>query len=96
MLTSTSNLIRIVQPCRLNGSIPDGFGVIDKERGPKIPTVHLFEAGIWLISSWLAPEDFWGDIPSQAWSSGDIIMGVATTVQTGKMSWGNSLNGLLM
>lgn len=80
VLTSTSDFTRIVQPYRLNGSSLAAISVIDKERGPEIPAVLLFETGIELLSD-LAQEDFWGYIPSQAWSGYHIILGMAVAKQ---------------
>ena len=83
VLTLPSNTTRLDHPLRLNDTngIVGGISVIDKERGTELPAAQLFEAGIWLMATWLAPEDFEGFIPSQAWSTGDIILGVSVDEQ---------------
>ena len=81
VLTSPSNLTHFVQPSRLNGGPHPGLSVIDKERGPVLPAVELFQTGILLIVQSLAPEEFYGFIPSQSWVLGDFILGVTVNEQ---------------
>ena len=77
VLTTPSNLAPIPKLPRLkNSDFPDTFSVIDKERGVEIPAAQLFQTGVELMGS-LAYEDFDRYIPSQAWSLGDIILGVS-------------------
>ena len=78
VLTTPSKLTPIPEPPRLIGSkFPGTFSVIDKERGVEVPAAQLFKAGISLMGDILAPEDFNRYIPSQAWSLGDIILGIS-------------------
>ena len=85
VLTSPSNLTHLVQPSRLNGGPHSGLSVIDKERGPVLPALELFQTGITLMAVFLAPEDFAGFIPSQAWSLGTLILGVTLDEDQGKV-----------
>ena len=95
VLTSLSNLTHLVHPSRLNGGPHSGLSVIDKERGPVLPAVDLFQAGIVLIAQSLAPEDFSGYIPSQSWILEDFILGVAVNEhQGGKVQRSVVINAL--
>ena len=76
VLTSTSNVTRIVQPNRLNGSTESDISVIDKVRGPKLPAAQLFKTAIELMSTVLAPEDAWGLIKGESWSLKGLILGL--------------------
>ena len=80
VLTSPSPL---VQPSRPNGGLPGGFTVVDKERGPELPAAQLFQTGILLMADILAPEDFFGSIPSHAWNYGNLVLGVTVDEQQG-------------
>ena len=97
VLTSPSPL---VQPSRLNGGLPIGYTVVDKERGRVLPAAELFEKGNALVAN-LAPEDYEGSIPTQAWnfdplSTGDsLIIGVSVTEdQGGVVARSIVMNGL--
>lgn len=48
VLTSPASPIRILQPQNLNSSngLPAGLIVIDKERGPELPAVDVFDMGL--------------------------------------------------
>ena len=103
VLSVPSNTTRIIQPLRLNDrhGFPSGLSVIDKERGPELPAVQLFGVGIWLMAFYLAPFDFYGFLQSQAWSSGDFILGVSVdeeqrVVQRAFLVYGFYLIFLLM
>ena len=88
VLTSTSDFTRIAQSQRLDASsgIPTGIRVIDKERGAKIPDSHLlFKTGVWLMANFLARDEFYGSVSSQAWSSGDYMLGVSVYPVTEKV-----------
>ena len=95
VLTTPSNLTPILEPPRLIGSrFPSSFNVIDKERGVEVPAAQLFKAGISLMGDVLAPEDFDRNIPSQAWSLGDIILGISVYERWGVVSQYYLLYGL--
>ena len=81
VLTSPANPARLVEPQRLNftGAIPPGLSVIDKERGSELPAAQLIADGITIIATALAPGEFYEYIPSQAWSTGNFILGVSVT-----------------
>ncbi len=81
VLTSPTSPIRILQPQNLNIS----NGVVDKERGPELPAVDVFEMGLFVVDYYLAPEDFWKKIPSQAWSQLGIILGISAKKRPGEM-----------
>ena len=98
VLSIPSNTTRIVQPLRLNdiNGLPVGLSVIDKERGAELPGAQLFEAGIWLMANFLAPYDFFGYIQSQAWSTGDIILGMSVDEQQGVAQRGFLMYGFYL
>ena len=75
VLTTPSNLAP-PRPPRLNNADLPSIHVIDKERGAEVQAADLFSTGIALMSG-LAQQDFTGNIPSQAWSMGDLILGVS-------------------
>lgn len=87
VLTSPASPIRMLQPQNLNSSngLPAGLIVIDKERGPELPVVDLFYIGLLIISLYLAPEDFYGFIPPQAWSFRGMVLGVSVSESQGKI-----------
>ena len=86
VLTSPSS---ILQPQPLNQSnaiIPGGLSIVFKERGPELPAVKLFQAGLVVIAHHLGPEDYSGFITTRAWSLSSIILGVsADQHQRGKV-----------
>ena len=83
VLSSPSTLTHLDQPSRLNNGPYSGLSVIDKERGPVLPAAELFETGMLLMAVQLAPRDYFGFVPSQAWSLGDFILGVTVNEQQG-------------
>ena len=85
VITLPMNNTHVVQPHRLNytDAIPAGIMIIEKERGSELPAAVLFENGIWLMALFLGPQDFNGFIPSQAWSSKDLILGVSVAKKQG-------------
>ncbi len=87
VLTSPTSPIRILQPQILNISngILTGIGFLDKERGPELPAVDVFEMGLFVVDYYLAPEEFWELIPSQAWSQLGIILGMSAKGRPGDM-----------
>lgn len=76
VLTSPSNLTHLLHPSPLERGPHAGLSVIDKERGPELPARWLFQSGIVLMANTLAPEDFEGFMPPQAWSILGFILGV--------------------
>ena len=92
-----SNLTHLVRPSGLNRGPPYFvLSVIDKERGPVLPAVNLFEAGIALIADSLAPEDFDGFISNTGWLVGPFIFGVAIGEQQGKEQGGQAQVGVVL
>lgn len=78
VLTSPASPVRVLQPQYLKNSngLPSGLIVVDKERGPVLPSVDVLSMGIVIIDSYLADEDFFGFIPPQAWAWKDMVLGV--------------------
>ena len=94
VLTSPSNLTTpLVRPSGLNGGIVTRLSVIDKERGPELPAAELFKTGI-VLMGFLAPEDFDGFMPSQAWSLGGLILGVSVDEEQGVVERAVVMEGL--
>ena len=94
VLTTPSSLTRITQPDLLNSGIPESFNVVPKERGPEVEKIELFEFGIQLMCWVLGKEDFRGEIPSQAWSSEKITLGVAADEEKGSVQRAMVMYGL--
>ena len=86
-LTSPASPIRMLQPQNLNScnGLPGGLIVINKERGAELPAVDLFETGIVIIDAYLAPEDWNGFIPLQAWTLHGIVLGVSLNERQGNV-----------
>lgn len=87
VLTSPASPMRMLQPQNLNSSngLPGGLIVIDKERGAELPAVDLFEMGIVIFQAYLAPEDWNGFIPAQAWTLWGIVLGVSLNERQGNV-----------
>ena len=96
VLTPPANLTHLVRPSRLDNIPLTEFAVIDKERGPVLPAVELFQAGIVLMADGLAPEDFDGFISNSAWQIGTFIFGVHVGEQQGKMQKGQAQIGVVL
>ena len=95
LLTSPSTLTHLDQPSGLNNKPWMFLSIIDKERGPVLPAAELFEYAMYLMADILAPENFYGYIPSQAWSLGDFVLGVTVNEHQkveGKVKRGMVLN----
>ena len=82
VLTSPSGTIHIPQSYRLNDSrLPSGLVVYAKERGDQLPPATVFEVGLFITSEYLAPEDWYGFMPPQAWVLDGIVYGVSGWVE---------------
>ena len=83
VLTSPSSAIPIFQPHGLNGSnaFPSGLSVVAEARGHQLQTSRVFDLGLRVTSLYLAPEDFYGIMPSQSWFYGDLILAVIEDVR---------------
>ena len=76
-------------PVKPSGGLPFGYSITVKARGPVLPAAELFADGNALVAQALAPEDYEGSIPTQAWrfdplsTSESLTIGVSVTEQQG-------------